>query len=55
MEALVVVQAVLGSRAACTTTAEHIALKPIDEIKIRLKHCDQCLFLQSMLSASIFK
>ena len=32
-----------------------IAIKPVDEIKIRLKHCDQCLFLQPMLSASIFK
>ena len=51
----VVVQAALDSRAACTTTAERIVLKPLDQIKIRLKHCDQCLFLQSMLSATIFK
>ena len=36
-------------------TARHIVLKPLDQIKIRLKHCDQCLFLQSMLSASTFK
>ena len=51
----VVVQAALESRAACTTTAGHIEVEPADEIKIRLKHCGQCLFLQSMLSASIFK
>ena len=49
------VQAALESRAACTTTAGHIEVEPADEIKIRLKHCGQCLFLQSMLSASIFK
>ena len=51
----IVVQAALESRAACTTTAGHIEVEPADEIKIRLKHCGQCLFLQSMLSASIFK
>ena len=51
----VVVQAALESRAACTTTAGLEMVKPVDEIKIWLKHCDQCLFLQSMLSASIFK
>ena len=51
----IVVQAALESRAACTTIARHIVRWPVDEIKIRLKHCDQCLFLQSMLSASIFK
>ena len=51
----VVVQAALESRAACTTTAGHIEVEPADEIKIRFKHCGQCLFLQSMLSASIFK
>ena len=49
------VQAALDSRAACTTTAGHIEVEPADEIKIRLKHNGQCLFLQSMLSASIFK
>ena len=51
----IVVQAALDSRAACTTTAEHIEVEPADEIKIRFKHCGQCLFLQYMLSASIFK
>ena len=51
----VVVQAALDFRAACTTTAKHIEVEPADEIKIWLKHCGQCLFLQSMLSASIFK
>ena len=30
-------------------------LKAVDEIKIWLKHCDQCLFLQPILSASISK
>ena len=50
----IVVQAALDSRAACTTMAEHIEVEPADEIKIRLKHCGQCLFLQYMLSASIF-
>ena len=49
------VQAALESRAACTTTAGHIEVEPVDEIKIRLKHCDQYLFLQSMLSASILQ
>ena len=49
------VQAALESRAACTATAGRIEVEPVDEIKIQLKHCDQCLFLQSMLSASIFK
>ena len=49
------VQAALESRAACTTTAGPEVVKPVDEIKIRLKHCDQCLFLQSMLSVTIFK
>ena len=51
----IVVQAALESRAACTTTAGPTAIKPVYEIKIWLKHCDQCLFLQPMLSASIFK
>ena len=51
----VVVQAALDSRAACTTTAGHIEVEPVDEIKIGLKHCDQCLFLQPMLSGSKFK
>jgi len=37
----IVVQAALESRAACTTMAKHILLKPLDQIKIRLKHCDQ--------------
>ena len=30
-------------------------VEPVDEIKILLKHRDQGLFLQSMLSATIFK
>ena len=51
----IVVQAALDSRAACTTTAGPEVVKPVDEIKIWLKHCDQCLFLQPMLSATIFK
>ena len=51
----IMVQAALESRAARTTMAGHIEVEPADEIKIRLKHCDQSLFLQSMLSASIFK
>ena len=42
----IVVQAALESRAACTTTAEHI------DYWIEV---GQCLFLQSMQSASIFK
>ena len=32
---------------------EHV--KQVDEIKILLKHCDQNLFLQPMLCATIFK
>ena len=51
----VLVQAAMESRAACITTAGLIAIKPVDEINIWLKHCDQCWFLQPMLSASIFK
>ena len=43
-------QAALDSRGACTTMAVHI-----DENKIRLKYCDQALFLKLMLSASILK
>ena len=45
----------LDSRAASTTTARPGVIKPVDEIKIRLKHCDQCFFLQPILSATIFK
>ena len=51
----IAVQAALESRAACTTTAGPIVIKPVDEFKIWLKHSDQCLFLQPILSASIFK
>ena len=51
----VVVQAVLDSRAACTTTAGPGVTKLVEEIKIWLKRCDQCSFLQHMLSARIFK
>ena len=51
----VVVQAVLDSRAACTTTSVHIVRWLVDENNIRLKYCDQCLFLQLMLSTSILK
>ena len=50
----VVVQVALESRAACATTARHKVVKPPDEIKIWLKHCDQCLFLQPILSTTIF-
>ena len=38
-----------------TTTAEHIAYKPANEIKIWLNNCDQYTFLLSMMCASIFK
>ena len=51
----IVVQAALDSRTACTTTARPGVIKPVDEIKIWLKHCDQCLFLQPMLSARSIK
>ena len=51
----VVVQAALDSRAACTRTAGPGVTKPVNEIKIWLKHCDQCYFWQLMLSARIFK
>ena len=36
----VVVQAALGSRAACTTTVGQTVAKPVDEIKTWLQHCD---------------
>ena len=45
-----VVLAVLDSRAASTTVAGQTEGQPADEIKIRLKHCDQYLFLQYMLN-----
>ena len=51
----VVMQAALESRAACTTTAGPGVIKPVSETKIWLKHFDQWLFLQPMLSATIFK
>ena len=51
----IVVLAALESKAACTIMAGHIEVEPANEIKIQLKHYGQCLFLQSMLSASIFK
>ena len=44
-----------GGTAACTTTAGPEEIKPVDEIKIWLQNCDQCLFLQPKLSASISK
>ena len=45
-----VVLAALDSRAASTTVAGQTEGQPADEIKIRLKHCDQYLFLQYMLN-----
>ena len=50
----VVLQAALESSAACTTTAGPEVVQPMDEIKFWLKHCAQGLFLQPMLSATIY-
>ena len=51
----VVVQAALESRAACTRTARPGVIKPFNEIIIWLEYSDQCMILQPMLSATIFK
>ena len=49
------VQASLDSRPASTTTARHIEQKTVNEIKILVKDCEKCLFLQPMLSATKLK
>ena len=50
-----VVQASLDSRPASATTARHIVQKIVNEIKILVKDCEKCLFLQPMLSATKLK
>ena len=48
-------QSALESRAACPTETRPEVVKPVNVIKIGFKHCDQCLILQLMLSATMFK
>ena len=45
-----VVLAVLDSSAASTTAVGPEVIKPVDKIKIWLKYCDLCVFLQLMLN-----
>ena len=51
----IVVLAALVSRAACTIMAVPKVVQPVRLIKFWLKHCDQGIFLHSILSATSFK
>ena len=51
----IVVLAALDTRAASTTTAGPKVVQPVWLNKFWLKHCDQGIFLHSILSATSFK